>query len=256
MKVTDKYTDPIEAAKQQAIREYEASKQQVTIPNIPGEVVKLPSEGRFYPESSPLRKGYVDMKYMTAREEDILTNSSYIREGIVIQKLLDSMIITPGISSNDILTCDSEALILEARILGYGSKYKVSISGKKFEIDLKDLPHRTWDIETDANGYFDFKTDTNTYKLRLITNEMSKSIDSDQRITGFLKQSIASVNGTSDPAFISNFVDNELRRSESAQIQQFISSNLPKVDLDLEVEGDDGSITTGRFRVGSDFFRD
>ena len=256
MRVTDKYTDPIEAAKQRAIQEYEASNKNTPTTNTPGEVIKLPSEGRFYPESSPLRKGYVDMKYMTAREEDILTNPSYIQEGIVIQKLLESMIITPGVDSDDILTCDFDALVIGARCLGYGSKYKVTFAGKIYEINLNELTHNTWDIPTDANGYFDFKTETNTYKLKLITNEMSNNINKDQLITGFLKQCIVSINGNPEPEFIGHFIDNEMRRTESVQIQQFIIDNLPKVDLEIEIEGDDGNITKSRFRIGSDFFRD
>ncbi len=54
---------------------------------IPTEVVDLPSQGLVYPESSPLSSGKIEMKYMTAREEDILTNQNYISNGTVIDKL-------------------------------------------------------------------------------------------------------------------------------------------------------------------------
>ncbi len=62
---------------------------------FPTEEVTLPSKGLIYPKDNPLAKGVLEMKYMTAREEDILTNDSYIKNGTVIDKLLQSLIITP-----------------------------------------------------------------------------------------------------------------------------------------------------------------
>ena len=62
---------------------------------IPTEKVTLPSKGLLYPETSPLAKGEIEMKYMTAKEEDILTNANYIRQGVVLDKLLKALIITP-----------------------------------------------------------------------------------------------------------------------------------------------------------------
>ena len=62
---------------------------------FPTEEVTLPSKGLLYPEGSPLKKGVIEMKYMTAREEDILTNQNLIQNGTVIDKLLQSLIVTP-----------------------------------------------------------------------------------------------------------------------------------------------------------------
>ena len=64
---------------------------------IPTETVELPSKGLLYPEDSPLAKGTIEMKYMTAKEEDILTNQNFIRNGSVIDKLLKSLIVTEGV---------------------------------------------------------------------------------------------------------------------------------------------------------------
>ena len=91
---------------------------------FPTEVVELPSKGLLYPEDNPLSSGKVEIKYMTAREEDILTNTSYISDGTVLDELLKSLIVSKDIDFNDLLIGDKNALLISARILGYGSKYK------------------------------------------------------------------------------------------------------------------------------------
>jgi len=89
---------------------------------FPTEEVTLPSKGLVYPEGNPLSKGVIEMKYMTAREEDILTNESFIKKGIVIDKLLQSLIVTP-INYNDLISGDKNAIMIAARVLGYGKDY-------------------------------------------------------------------------------------------------------------------------------------
>ena len=89
---------------------------------FPTEEVTLPSKGLLYPEGSPLRKGVIEMKYMTAKEEDILTNQNYIANGTVIDKLIKSLIVSK-VDYNDLLIGDKNALLIAARILGYGKDY-------------------------------------------------------------------------------------------------------------------------------------
>jgi len=89
---------------------------------IPTETVSLPSKGLLYPESSPLSKGEIEMKYMTAKEEDILTNANYLRNGTVIDKLLKALIITP-INYDELVIGDKNAILIAARVLGYGKDY-------------------------------------------------------------------------------------------------------------------------------------
>ena len=105
---------------------------------FPSEVVTLPSKGLLYSEDSPLRKGEVEMKYMTAREEDILTNQNLIENGTVIDKLLQSLIVTP-INYNDLLLGDKNAILIAARILGYGSDYEFKYKGDRYQIDLTKI---------------------------------------------------------------------------------------------------------------------
>jgi hypothetical protein len=93
---------------------------------FPTEEVELPSKGLLYPENNPLRSGKVEIKYMTAKEEDILSNASFIQKGIVLDKLLESVIVSK-ININDLVIGDKNAVLIATRILGYGkniSKYK------------------------------------------------------------------------------------------------------------------------------------
>ena len=90
---------------------------------LPTETVELPSKGLLYPEESPLSSGNIEISYMSAKEEDILTNQSYIKEGTAIDKLLRSVIKTP-INYNDLLIGDKNAIMIATRILGYGKDYE------------------------------------------------------------------------------------------------------------------------------------
>ena len=94
-------------------------------PQFPAEEVSLPSKGLLYPENSPLRSGKIEMKYMTAREEDILTNANFIKNGTAIDKLLQSLIVSP-INFDELLLGDKNAIMVAARILGYGAEYEIS----------------------------------------------------------------------------------------------------------------------------------
>ena len=111
---------------------------------IPTEMVELPSKGLLYPEGHPLAEGKIEMKYMTAREEDILTNQNYIRQGIVIDKLLQSLIMTK-FDYNDLLIGDKDAIMMAARILGYGKDYKFTYLGEEITVDLTILEEKPLD---------------------------------------------------------------------------------------------------------------
>ena len=97
---------------------------------FPTEIVDLPSKGLIYPKDNPLSSGKIEMKYMTAREEDILTNQNYISKGIVLDKLLESLIVSK-VNYNDIIVGDKNALLIASRVLGYGKDYTFKAIGKE-----------------------------------------------------------------------------------------------------------------------------
>ena len=90
---------------------------------FPTEIVELPSKGHFYSEGHPLSSGRVEIKYMTAREEDILTSQNLIKQGTVIDKLLEALIVDKSIKLDDLLLGDKNAIMLASRILAYGKDY-------------------------------------------------------------------------------------------------------------------------------------
>ena len=97
---------------------------------LPSVIVPLSSKGLIYPENHVLRAGSVEMRYMTAYDEDILTNVSYRQNGVVFDKLLESIILTP-VDIKDISTVDRFGLIINARIIAYGSEYPVTVTNSK-----------------------------------------------------------------------------------------------------------------------------
>ena len=122
---------------------------------FPTEIIELPSKGWFYPEGHPLSTGRVEMKYMTAKEEDILTTQSYIKQGVVIDKLLQSLVVSNGegkrVNINELLVGDKNALVIASRVLGYGKDYEVELttpSGNKQKetVDLTQFESKEIDF--------------------------------------------------------------------------------------------------------------
>ena len=94
---------------------------------FPTEVLSLPSQGLLYPEDSPLRSGTIEVKYMTAKEEDILTSTNLIEQGVVITRLLESVIADPKVKLDDLVIGDKNAIMIGTRILGYGKDYGITL---------------------------------------------------------------------------------------------------------------------------------
>jgi hypothetical protein len=129
--------------------------QQVTQENSisfinPTELVDLPSKGKFYPEGHPLKDAdHIEIRQMTAKEEDILTNKSLIKKGIVIDRLIESLLVDRSIPVQSILVGDKNAIMIAARMSAYGPKYSVFVScqecGAKnnLQIDLLQSKSRT-----------------------------------------------------------------------------------------------------------------
>ena len=122
---------------------------------LPTEMVELPSKGLVYPEDNPLSSGKVELKYMTAKEEDILTNQNYIQKGTVLDKLLESMIVSK-VKVKDLITGDKNALLVAARILGYGKNYNFTYRGKQQTVDLSLIDNKKIDESLFVKGKNEF----------------------------------------------------------------------------------------------------
>ena len=214
---------------------------------FPSEIVELPSKGLLYSKESPLSSGKIEMKYMTAKEEDILTNQNYIEKGVVIDKLLQSLIVDKKITYNDLLIGDKNALLVAARVLGYGKDYEFNWAGEKENVDLTLLKEKDIDKSVLTNGKNEFKYTTSatgdelTFKLlthgdeskiqREILGLRKVNKEASPELSTRLKYIITAVNGDADTKTIREFVDNRFLARDSREFRKHIESISPDVDL-------------------------
>ena len=123
---------------------------------LPTEEVELPSKGLLYSKDNPLSSGKLEMKYMTAKEEDILTNQNFISKGVVIDKLLQSLIVNKDINYNTLLIGDKNAIMIAARILSYGKSYEFTYDSKPQNVDLSLLQNKEIDADLFKSGENNF----------------------------------------------------------------------------------------------------
>jgi hypothetical protein len=232
--------------------------------NFPTEEIELPSKGLVYPEDNPLSSGKIIMKYMTAKEEDILTNQSYIQKGIVLDKLLQALIVSK-INYNDLVVGDKNAIMVAARILGYGGDYSFEYNGTEYNIDLTKIENRPFEHSSKGVNEFSYtlpSTGTNiTYKILTHGDEQKiqteidglKKINKNSSVdlSTRLKYLITSVGSERDPKTIREFVDTQLLARDSRELRKHIRDTQPDVDLTFFP---DGSTEPVDVPVGIKFF--
>jgi len=221
---------------------------------FPSEVIDLPSEGKLYPEGHPLKNGKVEVKYMTAKEEDILTSANLIKKGVVIDRLMDSLILTEGVKGDDMILGDKNAVMVAARILAYGPEYTAEITNpvdgtnitKTF--NLADCPFKKLPKDVTENKFevtLPISKTVVTFKLltgkeeTLINDELkaSEKINAEVKpeLTTRLRHTITSVDGDNSQATINNFVQNLLAR-DSIYLRGQIKEVAPDIELEQEIE--------------------
>tara|TARA_Y100000356_G_C11245992_1_gene284000 strand:- start:197 stop:943 length:747 start_codon:yes stop_codon:yes gene_type:complete len=226
---------------------------------FPTEMVELPSKGYFYFDGHPLSSGKVEVKYMTAKEEDILTSQNLIQQGVVIDKLMQSLIVDKSIKLDDMLIGDKNAIMVAARILGYGGDYDFEYDGVKQKVDLTKLEP----VEIDFSGCekgkneFSFKLPTSKRDItfKLLTGKDEKEISEESKarqkisknqgsdITTRFKKMILSVDGQADKSYINNFIDNEFLSRDSLAFRQQLSKITPDVDMTTKIVNESGEET-------------
>lgn len=222
---------------------------------FPTEIVELPSKGLLYPEGHPLSSGTIEIKYMTAKEEDILTNMSYIKQGIVIDKLLQSLVVTK-FDWDDLLIGDKNAIMIAARVLGYGKDYPFTYEGEEIVLDLNEMPSTYLDEEKVTRGVneFEFVTPTGKNKLtfKYLTTRDEKLIEAENKglkrlnknssadISTRLKHQILSVDGESDQKTIREFVDNYFLARDSSAFRAYVKETQPDIRMTFMHDGANG----------------
>ena len=221
---------------------------------FPTEEIDLPSKGQFYSPDNPLSSGKVDIKYMTAKEEDILTSQNLIRKGLVIDRLLESVIATPNVKMSDMIIGDKNAVMVAARVLGYGSKYKIKVNcpscteENEDEIDLATVEPKDFGLDGKTVADMSFKLPASkrkvTYKLLTHADEiaiakelvalkkMQRGSDKvEPEITTRLRYVITSIDNEEDKQEIKTFVDTEFLSRDSRAFRDHLQKMVPDVDL-------------------------
>lgn len=247
----------------------------MTQEKFPSEIVKLPSKGLLYPADSPLASGEIEIRYMTAKEEDILSTQSYIKQGVVLDKLCEALIATPGVKYDDILVGDKNAILFAARAFGYGPNYDTSVTNEfgtkiPISVNLNELNHKELDesLITPNENKFTFKLPRSQKEIqfKLLTVGEQREIDTalkaqekynrgaSRNLTTRLQYMIVSVDGNSEKKVINEFIDSMLA-IDSRALREYISKIQPDVDIMMEVmDPDTGEPFRGNFDIGLDLF--
>ena len=235
---------------------------------FPTEIVDLPSKGLIYPKDNPLSSGKVEMKYMTAKEEDILTNQNYIQKGIVIEKLISSLIVS-DINPDDLIIGDKNALLVASRVLGYGKDYEFEYGGEKYNIDLASLENKEIDysmFKGENEFPFTLPHSGTMVTFRLMTEGLEKKIDAELRglkkinrdanpeMSTRMKYLLLSVDGNSDRKDIREFVDTYFLARDAKALREHIVVMQPDVDFKFERELSNGDIVDTDIPIGASFF--
>jgi hypothetical protein len=244
---------------------------------FPTEVLSLPSQGLLYPEDSPLRSGIIDVKYMTAKEEDILTSTNLIEQGLVITRLLESVIADPKVKLNDMLIGDKNALMVGTRVLGYGKDYEIMLTDPdtqervEYSVDLTELKHRKIDKSLHQNGNnFEFELPNSkvvvgfklmTEKDEVELTKINESFEKVEKLTGIsyaltnrLKHQVVSIDGNTDQKEIDNFVDNKFLALDTRAYRKNLDKITPDIELKFDYTSQTGNLHRLDVPLGVEFF--
>tara|TARA_B110000444_G_scaffold93475_1_gene88269 strand:+ start:147 stop:1031 length:885 start_codon:yes stop_codon:yes gene_type:complete len=270
-KLQDDYKNPVSATDMVELAKQQYEQKKVSDYKFPTEIVDLPSKGLVYSKDNALSSGKVEMKYMTAKEEDILTTQSYIKDGSVLDRLFQSLIISNGdgtpVKYIDITLGDKNAIMIAARILGYGKDYEVEIDDptqpgtmQKEVIDLTQFESTEYDgsgqTELHKNEYeFELPQSKRKVTFQALTESKERKIKhqleaqkkasrklndkTDKQLTIRLKNTIVSVDGDAEQTTINHFVENELFAADSRALRTHINKVVPDVDLTYEFISDE-----------------
>ena len=265
-KLQDDYKQPVSSADMVELAKQQYEQKKVSDYKFPTEIVDLPSKGLIYPKDSSLSSGKIEMKYMTAKEEDILTTQSYIKDGSVLDRLFQSLIISNGDGASvkyvDLTLGDKNAIMIAARVLGYGKDYEVEIDDptqpgtiQKETIDLTQFQSVEYDgsgqTELHKNEFeFDLPQSKRKVTFQALTESKERKIQhqleaqkkasrkmndkTDKQLTIRLKNTIVSVDGDTDQTTINHFVENELFAVDSRALRTHINKVIPDMDLTYE----------------------
>jgi predicted RNA-binding Zn-ribbon protein involved in translation (DUF1610 family) len=242
----------------------------------PTEIVDLPSLGR-YPEGHPLSgKETIEIRHMTAKDEDILTNRSMLKKGIAIDRLLQNLMKDKNIDARTLYVGDRNAILIHARASAYGQDYKTKIQcpacgeTSKFKFDLSDheVYHgdkwEEFDIEETERGTFKTTLPVSTIvaeirplvgldELKLVKEQKGKD-GLENIITKQMKMFTVSFNGYTEEHILAHVADNMV-----ATDSRYLRDCFKIISPDVKMEGGFECRHCGHEEVitvpfGADFF--
>ena len=220
---------------------------------FPSEIIDLPSEGKLYPKEHPCSNGKIEIKYMTAKEEDILTSQNLIKKGVVIDRLLDSLILTNGVKTDDLLIGDKNAVMVASRVLAYGPEYPCEVThpttGEKIQhtFNLADCPFKKVPKDISENSFeITLPISKKKIKFSILTGKEEKLIEKDLQasnklgsvspeLTTRLRYLIKEVDGDNSQTVINNISVNMLAR-DSKFLREKIKEFSPDIQMSQEIE--------------------
>jgi hypothetical protein len=225
------------------------------------EAVPLPSQGRFYPPGHPLcGVEHVEIRYMTARDEDILTSPSLLKQGLALDRFVQGIICDSRIKVDDLLLGDKSAIMIAARVTGYGPDYEVNITcpecstESEHAFDLSDYSKYytcgddTSEFAMNASNRFEatLPVSGHVVELKMVTSKDESRILKSQQLreknkladsttTDFLKMIIHSIDGNDNRSEVSEMIMNMPAR-DSRYLRKHYPGIVPNVDLKEEIE--------------------
>jgi hypothetical protein len=242
---------------------------------FPTEVISLPSKGLCYPESNPLSKGEITIKLMTAKEEDILTSANLIRKGIHLDKLLESVVVEPGVNINDLLIGDKNAILVTSRLLAFGPEYNVTVNDPvekepvEVNVDLSKIKVKEINESLlNRNNEYSYTLPVSKIpvKFKLLTHgdeiAINKDVEASEKtlktgneITARYRKIITEVDGNREFGYISSFVANRLLAGDSKGLRKHMTELTPDLDLTFEYTSPySGETEALRIPFGVNFF--
>lgn len=244
--------------------------------DFPTEVISLPSEGKCYPSTNPLSSGQIEIKYMTAREEEILTSQNLIKKGVVLDKLFEAIIVDKDVNPDDIILGDKNAIMLATRLLGYGKEYTVEMldseeTKHKVVVDLSTVQTKEIDITTlNPENTYKFTTPfgKNELEFKYLTHGDEKAVDIDVKalakfnkggtsseLTTRYRYMIKSVDGESDTKSIVNFINNKFLARDTRAFRDFVKANQPDMKMEFNyIDPQSGEEEVRSIPMGVGFF--
>tara|TARA_Y100000034_G_C6825517_1_gene372157 strand:- start:47 stop:919 length:873 start_codon:yes stop_codon:yes gene_type:complete len=224
---------------------------------VPTEFVELPSRGLYYPEGHPLHNvDTIEIRFMTAKDEDILSSAALLKKGIAIDRFLQNIIVDRTIKVSDMLVGDKNAIVIASRISGYGAEYEAGIncpscgSSTHFTFDLRQCEmtpqeaHREQGLQKTEDNTFIIHLDRSNVdaEVRLLTSRDEASLIQvaekrrrkklpQSTLTDQLRKIIVSVGGNRDPHYINSFIQH-MPAFDSKMMRRRYQKIVPNIDME------------------------